>query len=540
MSFKTVARIWTGRRLEKLRKWLASQTTIQERGSYPLQEQNSSDKQTDACDGKSQGSTLSAASYDSGYHSLTLMPSIRENKEDSEPTPPVRKKFRVYEKEIPEAAQLRLYDWKVLFTRQLRELLDNYHSPGADLSMKLKYLGPSEAEAKLYLIFQCDHCVVKPLKKFLDQPHVKVQFQSQFEYLIVSREPKRLAASGCVNVYSHIPNLEDRDTLCGTPILVRNLDGPAMATIGGVVLVTTESRKYLCCMTAGHVVTKLFCSDHRSSTCRHKAASSSVETRIAIQDENGEIDLNLDDFEAADLETANQEWSHLVGHVAHLPSEASRQSTNLDWALVELLHIKYLPNFVQLTSASKLPLLSMGVLAPHLSNPVVVVLTSRRGNLNGSIRRRGTSFLSSGSEAFTTVYDLILDSGLRLSPGDSGSWVVDFVTGQVYGHVIAIDIFGEAYVVPLDATLQDMKQRLPATEITLPSEAEFQALSNATLANGMSEDNSPSADSGMQQLATQSEASRSGHGGSKFWLSLIFVYTQPLFCLELQQDELLF
>lgn len=57
-----------------------------------------------------------------------------------------------------------------------------------------------------------------------------------------------------------------------------------------------------------------------------------------------------------------------------------------------------------------------------------------------------------------------------LYPGDCGSWVVDDQTYEVYGHVVASDVLGEAYVVPLHATLQDIATRLAARSVSLPTE----------------------------------------------------------------------
>lgn len=43
---------------------------------------------------------------------------------------------------------------------------------------------------------------------------------------------------------------------------------------------------------------------------------------------------------------------------------------------------------------------------------------------------------------------------------------------MVYGHVIASDVFGDAYVVPLGATFQDIKQKLNASFVSLPNTTE--------------------------------------------------------------------
>lgn len=61
---------------------------------------------------------------------------------------------------------------------------------------------------------------------------------------------------------------------------------------------------------------------------------------------------------------------------------------------------------------------------------------------------------------------------LVLNAGDCGSWVVDQLTCEVYGHVVASDAMGDTYVVPLNATLQDMEKKLEAA-VFLPTEADI-------------------------------------------------------------------
>lgn len=56
-----------------------------------------------------------------------------------------------------------------------------------------------------------------------------------------------------------------------------------------------------------------------------------------------------------------------------------------------------------------------------------------------------------------------------LDPGDCGSWVVDHQTNEVYGYVVASDILGEIYVVPLHAALDDITNKLAARSAYLPT-----------------------------------------------------------------------
>jgi hypothetical protein len=64
--------------------------------------------------------------------------------------------------------------------------------------------------------------------------------------------------------------------------------------------------------------------------------------------------------------------------------------------------------------------------------------------------------------------------GLR--PGDSGSWVVDPSSGRILGHVASIDAFGEAFIVPFQETLRDIRNSLGAVHVRLPSQDDIDKL----------------------------------------------------------------
>ena len=60
-----------------------------------------------------------------------------------------------------------------------------------------------------------------------------------------------------------------------------------------------------------------------------------------------------------------------------------------------------------------------------------------------------------------------------LDAGDCGSWVVDAETDEVYGHVVASDAFGDAFIIPFQSTIQDIRERLAAGAVGLPDSAEI-------------------------------------------------------------------
>ena len=56
-----------------------------------------------------------------------------------------------------------------------------------------------------------------------------------------------------------------------------------------------------------------------------------------------------------------------------------------------------------------------------------------------------------------------------VSDGDSGSWIVDELRLEVHGHVVADDVFGDAYVIPMNDILNDIQRCLGAKSVDLPS-----------------------------------------------------------------------
>src|SRR2546423_2670466 len=78
--------------------------------------------------------------------------------------------------------------------------------------------------------------------------------------------------------------------------------------------------------------------------------------------------------------------------------------------------------------------------------------------------------------AQVSVYHIDLTTSnhhaLDMRNGNSGSWVGDASSHEVYGYLVASDVFRDGYVIPLDATLRDMKTELSAESICLPTSDE--------------------------------------------------------------------
>lgn len=57
--------------------------------------------------------------------------------------------------------------------------------------------------------------------------------------------------------------------------------------------------------------------------------------------------------------------------------------------------------------------------------------------------------------------------------GDSGAWVVHAGASELYGHVVATSIFGDAYVLPAIDAFENMRKCLGAVSVTLPTTSDL-------------------------------------------------------------------
>lgn len=59
------------------------------------------------------------------------------------------------------------------------------------------------------------------------------------------------------------------------------------------------------------------------------------------------------------------------------------------------------------------------------------------------------------------------DPIIALKAGDSGAWVYDSQTFEVYGHIIGKGLFGDVLVMPMHAIVRDIQESLDASDVWL-------------------------------------------------------------------------
>jgi len=102
-----------------------------------------------------------------------------------------------------------------------------------------------------------------------------------------------------------------------------------------------------------------------------------------------------------------------------------------------------------------------------------VAIVSARGVEWGSLFSSWSYIMLPPGKVLVRTYLLSLWDDKTFQPGDSGAWVVDASTDEVYGHVVATDVFGRGYVVPICDSFEDIKNRLSVGWVSLPSQEEI-------------------------------------------------------------------
>jgi hypothetical protein len=308
---------------------------------------------------------------------------------------------------------------------------------------------------------------------------------------------------------------EPSENVCGAQILVKSIypDGlPRKATIGGILRV---GDKYLC-MTVAHVFV-----DHDQFQNLGTSNISDFEFDIDGQSDTSEDDIDMIDttsrgsrtpesaqspdsevttmsMESSMLESSRVQQSQsplsltefifdtpaAEGAATLLSDENARAarhdmrierqirnaslitSTNgprpaLDYALIEINQPEFQTfNKFQSTRSQSTQMICPERVATKRPDPntkVMVILPSK-GVVDGTMSGTPTFMQTPSSNSIQELWTVRLSR--RLEKGDCGSWVMDLISGDVYGHIIAgSPESGVAYIVPAYQVIADVQER---------------------------------------------------------------------------------
>ncbi|KAG9506646.1 hypothetical protein J7337_000179 [Fusarium musae] len=398
--------------------------------------------------------------------------------------------LRHFDRPVSDRLKARFFDIKVLYTQPLLDyILKRKKDPG-DISMKLKYLGLSSLSAQLHIVIQCERKIAKRVRKFFAQGHVEEELLPDFRVFVLEKALLRLTDDDVIEV---LTNSVPERTWCGTPIRLRRGNVSVIATFGGIIVVEA-THKRLVGLTAAHSLKNLHSplsnpllthdrevpfsssSSDASESEGDSDCDSTITTESSVQHPEHLNDKELDT-------TASQNTLEIGTILCNTFNAPMAQ--NYDWAIIDLSPEAMLPNRVVIDGQSDssdfeeesdLEPIMFPVGNPCVSVSRQVMVLKRGAKPIGEMSLDTSSVLISPGSSFVEVYDLAMEYGCSLSPGDSGSWVVDAKTSVLYGHVVSIDAFGEAQVMPIRSTLDSIKLQMNATRVFLPNSDEIQLL----------------------------------------------------------------
>ncbi|KAJ6782471.1 hypothetical protein PWT90_04835 [Aphanocladium album] len=397
--------------------------------------------------------------------------------------------LKAFDKQIPERLGQRFEDLQAIYCPALynhilgkRGLLSSRRTKKidtgvCDFSMKWKYLGESEATAELYMVIQCAEGAGRKVRRFFRQSHVEEDLGTDFRVKVIESGLRRLmlAIEAAASVVGG-----EHYTLCGRRLQLSLRNVRRQATLGGVVMVTSDSEEYFYAVTAGHPVQEL----RRLEKVDEGVGDSDSDAMSECSDSEGGDNEESDSESASsivleqrplgpsefDLMEPPSNFQDSIGPICHDSFKDGSTATNCDWALIPLPPSQLLPNLLrhdkQLFSVLNLP---------ASSHAPAVVLTSRGAQV-GKLNWKMTALFMAPGQQLVQTMDFTPNSESHLIHGDSGAWVVSPDHGHVYGHLVAIDAFGEGCVIPLNQTLKDIQQYLGATEVSLPTAKELQRI----------------------------------------------------------------
>jgi len=322
-------------------------------------------------------------------------------------------------------------------------------------------------------------------------------------------------------------------SFCGLPISVKQPTGQwRNSTLGGVIKVITNAGEIeLYGITVGHVLQRRDeedvercqsliswpnddgpdCEELDLATAlagarEYDVSSKHGETQESEDDDQVEVDL-LEPVNFWDLEPPDSvSWAFkepvVVGTLAHstesvetsqlfVPREDDADRCYNDWALFKMS--RYQENQIPTDKKAKL---SLSTRPPgSTGRRSVYIICASAGVKGGELAPEPGRILLGPGESFVGTY-MVTPNGYRgtfitcrkglslstqvpqligigICDGDSGSWVVDQDTSELYGHLVASDLFGTGYVIPMMNIFDDIKGHLVARVVDLPAVPDF-------------------------------------------------------------------
>ncbi|RSL51317.1 hypothetical protein CEP53_008473 [Fusarium sp. AF-6] len=382
------------------------------------------------------------------------------------------------------------------------------------IALRLMVLGRNQDDAKPCIVVFCPEEQCKRVRKFFDKSHVmalcrpKEGTEPSFDVFVRGRAPETKHGDEDVDIF--IPIVGGREgytdeTYCGAPIIVQGDSSTARrCTFGGIISTASRDGEIrLYGLTVGHVLLDDSDNDLALDDWDFQFSDSESEDEpdevIEPKPEETESLPGMDDSQLASEGNHGPfaSWaSSTMSKIGYIAKDSLTQiaTPNMmgedaggyyDWALIEMKQLK--PNLIR---PRKLPNgeirgkdIGSGDLlmptTPPCSNgkrQSVTLLSGSGGLKQGSLSPLPSRLLLGPGNAFVDTLILNLDDDQEIQDGDSGSWVVNEVTLEVYGYVVAADSFGGGYVIPLLEAFRSIGASLGSFSVRLAITADMAAV----------------------------------------------------------------
>ncbi|KAF7891398.1 uncharacterized protein EAF02_001723 [Botrytis sinoallii] len=393
-----------------------------------------------------------------------------------------------------------------------------YHT--SKINYELRLCGSTPANAVASVIIFCAEALFKCLRSLLGSRHIQRQYQlvnSSFQdrfQLAPSKPHPQVSAPIVVPfnvVYWREANTPTQRKSAMEQVVTRNR-----------LLISMDSKLY------GLTVDHLF-KDQQGE----EQSTIANEAEVLYDEDDSEDsepewswidDVKYEDFEnvefVSDAESVSSGGSHAKTTIDHGPTEQYGESisghkvdilsvidtttTNLDWALIEFDNGYYeRPNAFYSKDDPANPKFFRTLSAIPKTSDVNVFMISGVSGTRRGVMLNNTSYIGGKpNEDLCQAWNVILSDSDCVIDGDCGSLIVDQNSLEVYGHVVASNPFGEAYVVPLQDTFQQISNSLEAKDLSLPNP---RVLMERLVAHYSKEGDSGVADKAKQILASMEE-----------------------------------
>ncbi|KAI0535451.1 hypothetical protein GGR58DRAFT_441744 [Xylaria digitata] len=388
------------------------------------------------------------------------------------------------------------------FEKLLLEELRARQVPGTrykPISTRLAMMGTSESDARPHIVVLCQpehkRWVQNFVKKEIIVDICRPQGQGvpAFEIIVLGIAPRLRFSKSAIEIVANaeavLPTVPI-DTLCGIPICFQHPNGLRQnATFGGIIkVVTADGSTELLGITAGHALRQWNHDTDEDSfnsgsprdphpTISLLIQNSGLPNNEATQADDVDEEEDSDDelyyllsSEVPDtiLDSECKLWDFenptVLGQLLDISEEKMCVAGYCyDWALFQPMIYKM--NQVPVDPKARLSI--CGESPGATGRRPIMILSGEKDFREGWILSEPGRILLEGDK-FIDSFMVTLNDGPGIRDGDSGSWVIDTARFEVYGQLVASDIFGSGYVIPMADILNDIKSQLGAQAVGLP------------------------------------------------------------------------